>query len=77
MSRATIEPLIARLDALSRERELTPGESKQLQKLISTERRYDSFKTARAPAPVPAKDLVDDELHAMLATIKIVEPSND
>lgn len=41
MGRAATEAAIAELEALSRRRELTIGESWRLQKLITTQRRYD------------------------------------
>lgn len=46
MGRETVAREIARLDALSRTRPLDEGESRQLQKMISMERRYTSFAAA-------------------------------
>lgn len=46
MSAKVVSEQIARLDGISRVRALSEGESKQLQKLISTERRYDYMRRA-------------------------------
>lgn len=46
MSSAIVTCEITRLDVLSRQRALTEGESRQLQKMITTQRRYASMQRA-------------------------------
>jgi len=52
MGRAAVQQEIARLEALSRTRALDDRESLLLQKLITTERRYDYSSAAHASRPV-------------------------
>lgn len=55
MGRAAVAAQIARLEAVSRSRELDDRESWQLQKLITTERRYEySQRRASPQPPVPS-----------------------
>lgn len=68
MSRQTVEAQIARLEALSRQRELDERESWQLQKMISTQRRYLGArpvpKRGRRQVPAPATPTSDSAVAA-------------
>lgn len=58
MSRAAVASFIGRLDALSRTRSLTPGETIQLDRMIAMERRYDAMAAARSRKKPGAEQLL-------------------